>query len=255
MNELRVLIADDEMLARKRLHRLLAAMDDVALAGEAANGEQVLAAVRAGTVDVVLLDIQMPGLTGLEAMQLWPENGPYVVFCTAHTEHALKAFDVGAIDYLLKPVEPARLAKALARARARDAQRRFHDELHRQRQGAATLQRLAISTRQGVVLLDPLQVSHATLEDELVTVVSREGTYITADSLHELLEKLPKDRFERVHRRAVLNLEQVVRLEPQDTGGYVARTRTGHAVDVSRQAARELRKRLGLRKAPGDDEP
>ena len=247
---LRVLVADDEAIARKRLLRLLAAMPDVVVAGECADAHQVLERVRAGDVDVVLLDIQMPELSGLEALQLFPADGPVVVFCTAHTAHAIAAFDVGAIDYLLKPIEAARLRKALDRARDRDARWRYTDELARFKSGAAgdkPLDRLALPTRQGIVLLDPLTVSHAELDGELVTVHTADAQYLSALSLQELESRLPSDRFARVHRRALVNLEHVVRLEPNEVGGYTARTRNGSAVEISRQAARDLRKRLGLR--------
>jgi len=249
---LRVLIADDEAIARKRLARLLAAMPDVTLVGECADAHEVLERVRAGGVDVVLLDIQMPELSGLEALQLFPSDGPLVIFCTAHTAHAIAAFDVGAIDYLLKPIEAARLRKALDRARDRDARRRYADELTRFKSRAPNdaekpLDRLALPTRQGIVLLDPLAVSHAELDGELVTVHTADAQYLSALSLQELETRLPGERFARVHRRAIVNLEHVVRLEPNEVGGYTARTRNGRAVEISRQAARDLRKRLGLR--------
>lgn len=249
MSRLRVLIADDEQVARARLVRLLSAMDEVELAGEAKDGDEVLARVRAGGVDLVLLDIQMPKLSGTEALALWPADGPWVVFCTAHAEHAVKAFDGGAVDYLLKPVEPDRLKKALDRARARGTHQRFAEALKRHQ-----LARLPITTRQGVVLLDPATVTHAVLEGELVTVYTRDAQYLADFTLQDLQERLPPGKFERVHRRALLNLEAVARLEPLETGGYTARTHGGHSVEVSRQAARDLRKRLGLRKASDDDE-
>jgi two-component system LytT family response regulator len=245
---LRVLVADDEAIARKRLLRLLAAMPDVLVAGECADAHEVLARVRTGDVDVVLLDIQMPELTGIEALQLFPADGPLVIFCTAHTAHAVAAFDVGAIDYLLKPIEAARLRKALERAREHDARNRYRAELARvQANPAPALQRLALPTRQGIVLLDPTTISHAQLDGELVTIHTSDGTHLSALSLQELETRLPPDRFARVHRRALLNLAEVVRLDPNEVGGFVARTRGGQAVEVSRQAARELRRRLGLR--------
>lgn len=234
---LRVLVADDEATARKRLLRLLAAMPDVAIAGECGDAHQVLAAVRAGAVDVVLLDIQMPELSGVEALQLFPVPGPLVIFCTAHALHAVDAFDLGAVDYLLKPIEGARLRKALERARLRGLPAT----------GAApALERLALPTRQGIVLIDPRDVTHAELSDELVTVYAGDQAYLSALSLQDLEGRLPAGTFVRVHRRALVNLAHVVRLEPNEVGGFLAHTSAGRAVEVSRQAARDLRKRLGL---------
>ena len=248
LGPLRVLVADDEAIARKRLIRLLAAMPDVLVAGECGDAHEVLARVRAGDVDVVLLDIQMPELTGIEALQLFPAEGPLVIFCTAHAAHAIAAFDVGAIDYLLKPIEAARLRKALDRARQHDARNRYSAELTRlQAHPPTTLHRLALPTRQGIVLLDPAEISHAQLDGELVTIHTSEGSHLSALSLQELESRLPAERFIRVHRRALLNLAEVVRLEPNEVGGFIARTRGGQAIEVSRQAARDLRRRLGLR--------
>lgn len=254
---LRVLIADDELLARKRLSRLLGALPDIEVCGEAADGEAVLAAVRAGGVDVVLLDIHMPGLSGLDALALLPEGRPRVVLCTAHAEHAVEAFEHGAVDYVLKPVEPARLQKALERTRARlEADARPRDTAPSPERAAApprALPRLPIPTRQGIVLVDPETISHASLDDELVTVFTTQGEFLTDFTLNELAEKLPGELFHRVHRRALLNLRHVARLEPLETGGYLARTTRGHAVEVSRQSARELRKMLGLRRGAEDE--
>jgi two-component system LytT family response regulator len=248
MDKLRVLIADDEQVARSRLKRLLEALPDVEVAGECEDGTQVLERVRGGGVDVVLLDIQMPKLKGTEALALWPKDGPQVVFCTAHAQHAVEAFDSGAVDYVLKPVEPARLAKALGRVRERGAPERFRAEVAKHQ-----IDRLPITTRAGVVLVDPTAISHAVLEGELVTVYAGAEKYLTDYSLNELEERLGRGRFERVHRRALLNLTHVARLEPLETGGYFARTHGGHSIEVSRQSARELRKRLGLRKGAEEE--
>ena len=249
---LSVLVADDEALARRRLLRLLSAMPDVRIAGECGDGDEVLACVRAGGVDVVLLDIQMPGLGGLDTLALFPADGPFVVFCTAHAAHAVAAFDAGAIDYLLKPIEAARLQKALDRARDREARRRFHEEIARHgaapATGGAPFKKLALPTRQGLVLVAPEDISHAILEEGgLVKVHGARAEWLCDWPLNELEARLAGDGFIRVHRRALLNMHHVERLEPCETGGFVARTRSGHAVDVSRQAARDLRRMLGVR--------
>jgi two-component system LytT family response regulator len=247
MTILTVLIADDEDLARRRLRRLLAECDDVTIAGECAGGVDVLRRLAQGPVDVLLLDIAMPGMTGMEALQLLPAPRPHIIFCTAHTEHAVQAFDVGAVDYLLKPIDAHRLARALDRARRSE---RSASDPSRTITQTSTIARLPIATRAGIVLVDPADVVSAALEGELVKLRTTKGDYFSDDSLQALGERLA-GTLERLHRRALVNLAHVTRLEPQVTGGYLAHTVLGDSIEVSRQAARVLRRRLGLRK--GDD--
>ncbi len=246
MTPLRVLIVDDELVARNRLRRLLGGMDDVVIVGERDRGDTVAEALREGQVDVLLLDIEMPGLTGLEAIGLLPEPRPYVIFCTAHAEHALSAFDVGAVDYLLKPVEASRLKIAIERARRSSAPRAPAVD-------SAVKRRLAVETREGVLLLDPAEISHAELGEALVTIVVAGREVLTDLSLNTLESRLPRGSFLRVHRRALLNLDHVALLEPTASGGYVAKTHRGHEIEVSRQAARELRRALGIGRGGSDD--
>lgn len=247
MSELRVLVADDESLARKRLVRLLAEIADVAVVAECVDAEDALARVRNGGIDLALLDIHMPGLTGIDALGMMAPGGPSVVFCTAHPDHAIAAFDGGAIDYLLKPIELDRLRKAIDRARLRLASSKAPSI------EAPSLQRLAVETRQGIVLVDPARITHASLDGALVTIVTLDAELVTDLTLQDLERKLPAGRFLRVHRRSLLALEHVARLEPLETGGLAARTVRGHVVEVSRQAARALRRTLGLARGDGDD--
>ena len=242
-------MADDELLARRRLVRLLAAMDGAVVAGECTSGNAVIERVREGGIDVILLDVRMPGLGGLEALSLLGEDAPLVILCTAHADHAVVAFEMGAVDYVMKPVEAGRLKKALLRA-----ERRLHgdaggggDAGPAELAQPTPLRRLAIPTQRGIVLVDPGDISHAILDGELVTLVTDDAEYLTDDALSDLHDRLPRDDFARVHRRALVNLTRVARLEPIDTGGFLAHMRGGHRVEVSRQAARELRRRLGLR--------
>ncbi|MFK7929396.1 MAG: LytR/AlgR family response regulator transcription factor [Myxococcota bacterium] len=240
---LRVLVADDELLARKRLHRLLGDMDDVEVVGDASDGAQVLKRVAQGDVDCVLLDIQMPHLTGLDALQLLPAGGASVVFVTAHAEHAVEAFDGDAVDYVLKPVQAERLARALDRVRARrdspsdpalsDAPSDAHE-------------RLAVTTAKGLLLLSPTEITHALIEGETVEIHGDRGVIYTELRLAELERRLPTPPFERLHRRSLVNMDRIARLEPLSSGGYLAHTDLGAVVDVSRKAARTLRKRFGL---------
>ena len=239
---LRVVVCDDELIARRRAARLLAEQPGVEVVAECASGGEVLSRLAVEDVDLVVLDIHMPGMTGLETALQMPEDRPYLIFLTAHPEHAVAAFDVGATDYLVKPVDDVRLKKALDRAR-----RLLDAPLGRDPHDAgAPLARLAITTRTGVVLLGPDEVTHAVFDGQLVTVHTRDRAILADATLQELEQRLSAPHFERVHRRAIVNLLQVERLEPVLSGGYVARIAGGKTVDVSRQAARRLRRRLGI---------
>lgn len=224
---MRVLIVDDELLARKRLHRLLAAMPDVEVVGELEDGADLLKRLEQDDVDLILLDVQMRELSGVEALGLIEEGGPAVVFVTAHDSYAVDAFDGGAVDYLLKPVEPARLSRALARARERMKPR--------------SSSRIGVPTRKGLMLFEPSEILYALIDGETVTLHTERGSFVTDFRIAEL-EKRLGDAFDRVHRRALVNLSRVVRLEPNDVGGYTAHVDGGGEVPVSRQAARRLRK-------------
>lgn len=240
---LRVLVCDDELMARKRIARIVSELSGIEAVLECASGEEVLSVLAREDVDVAILDIHMPGLSGLETTAKMPEERPYVVFLTAHPEHALEAFDVGAVDYVMKPADEARIERAMARARAfLDGPPRTPGEGQE-----AALRRLAVPTKQGVVLVSPDEISHAVFDGALVTVHAGDKRLLTDHTLQELEDRLPKATFERVHRRALLNLEAVVRLEPLPTGGYTAHVAGGSTVEVSRQSARKLRRRLGLR--------
>ncbi|MEZ4384535.1 MAG: LytTR family DNA-binding domain-containing protein, partial [Nannocystaceae bacterium] len=198
-----------------------------------------LAALDGGAeVDVVLLDIRMPGLSGIETGALFPDDGPEIIYTTAYGEHALAAFDVGAVDYLLKPIDALKLRRALERARGRAVEAAAVSE--------PTLARLAVTTREGVVLLAPAAIGYALFDGALVTLHTDRGALLCDLSLQELEDRLPAASFERVHRRALLNLERVDRLEPLETGGYRAHMQGGGEVPIARQAARRLRRRLGI---------
>jgi two-component system LytT family response regulator len=245
MNRLRVAIADDELLARKRLVRLLEEMSDVEVVGVHEDATSLLAQVAVDAIDVIVIDVQMPGLDGLEASALVPAGGPFVVFATAHPEHAARAFDVGAIDYVLKPIDGPRLTRAIDRAREQVGHRRPDAP-----RGGEPLARLAVGTRHGVVLLDPSEISHAEFDGALVTIHRRVGEPLLSEySLQDLAQRLPEPKFDRVSRRALVNLAEIAMLVPQDTGGYVAVMNGGAQVPVSRQSARRLRRWLGLGKA------
>jgi DNA-binding LytR/AlgR family response regulator len=236
---LRIALADDEAMARKRLSRLVESLKDTELVGAFESASELLQSLPGLKADVVLLDIQMPELTGLDAAALLAqEEGPYVIFVTAHSEHALTAFEHGALDYVLKPVDVARLAQALARARRL---------ITRNPEAEPELpSRLGVQTVKGIILIDPQEISHAVYDGQLVTIWAGGRSIVTDWSLSDLETRVPEGLLLRVHRRYLLNLSEVERLEPLEDGGYNAVTRAGVMVPVARQAARALRRRLGL---------
>ncbi|MFO0615680.1 MAG: LytTR family DNA-binding domain-containing protein [Polyangiaceae bacterium] len=239
MTPLRILLADDELQARKRLVRLVQAMPDVEIVAVCASGDEVLERVPAAAPDLLLLDISMPGRTGIELRAALPDD-LLVVFVTAHAEHAVQAFDLGATDYVLKPVTAARLERAVERARERA---RRGDPVRAR--SAEPAPRIPIETRQGIVLVDPDTIVHASFDGALVEVVTSMGAWLTTSSLREIEARLPP-KFERVDRRNLLNLDEIARLEPASDGSATAVTRGGQRIHVSRQSARDLRRRLGL---------
>ena len=240
MIPLRVLLCDDEAMARRRAHRLLTALPGVVVGAECESAAEARQKMSEEEFDVCLLDIQMPHESGLELAASLPDPKPFLIFVTAHSEHAISAFEVGAVDYVLKPLEEERLAKAMTRARSYfDAAPRSLSVLPKADSGP-----IAIATRDGAVLFPADHVSHCTFDGQLATVYANGKGVLTEQSLTDLASKLP--HLLRVHRRSLLSLAHVERLESQLSGGYVAHVRGGGSVEVSRQAARDLRRRLGI---------
>jgi two-component system LytT family response regulator len=235
---LRVALADDEAIARKRLARLLGQLPDVNLVLVSESGEALLEELPAVEADILLLDIQMPGLSGIEVQAQLGPDAPYVIYVTAHPQHALDAYDAGAIDYVLKPVEEERLGRAIDRARVRLA--RASEPLG----SADRALRIPIEIRGGILLLAPDQITHASFDGQLVTLHVTDREVITARTLSELETLLAPHGFERVHRRYLVNLRRVVQLADHASGGYTAHCDNGATVAVSRQVARQLRRRL-----------
>lgn len=259
---LRILIADDEEPARSELSFQLEQLDDIEIVDQAADGLQAVSLAEALVPDVVLLDIQMPGLTGFEVARQLLERGvgSHVVFVTAFDQYAIEAFEVSAVDYLLKPVEPARLAQMIQRVRRRIASARdstngtiANKELERIVQYVAERQsrreRLAIRVGERFLLVQAEDIVHASLADEVITVVtgSLVGTsnYRTLDELHSHLDPAV---FWRVHRSHVVNINKIKEIVPWFNRNYILRMQDGKGAEipVSRTQSKRLREHLRL---------
>ena len=242
---MRMLVVDDERRARQRLTRLLVAVPGIEVAGEAASGMDALNAIPRLRPDAVFLDVQMPGLTGFDVVSALPTIGrPLVVFVTAHDQYAFQAFDVSAVDYLVKPVTSDRLDRALARLRDRDAHQRLtHLVTHLlQTRG---LQRIVGKQRHELHVLPIESVEAFVVEQELVFAITASGRYLVDKTLRELEAALDADQFARVHRCVIVNLATLTVVQPIVRGGATARLRSGHTIEISRRYAQPLRHKLG----------
>lgn len=236
---MRLLIADDEPLARRALMQLLAAHRDVQLVAECSDGLEVRDALARLDADVMLLDIRMPELSGLEIAGLLDEGRPLVVFVTAHDEFGLPAFDRGAADYLLKPVTQARLDVALDRVRARLAAEADATRYRASRVAPRHVDRLVarIGHREVVIPVDEVDLIAA--DDVYAAVHAHRRRYLVRMPLDELERALSPERFLRVHRSYIVPVSGVVAIR-REAGGVTLELRNGATVPVSRRRRAEL---------------
>ena len=240
---MRVLIADDEPLARERLRDLLASQPGIELVAEAGDGREALHACAQHHPDLVLLDIAMPGIDGLETARHLAafEPRPAVVFCTAYDAHALSAFEAAAIDYLVKPVRPERLVAALERARTFAAGRNGNGS----GEGAATSDQrrthLCARLRGSLRLIPVEDVHYLQAEEKYVVVHHARGEDLIEESLKSLEEEFG-DRFVRIHRNCLVARHEIVELKRAPDGHVQAVLRHGeHPLEVSRRCVAGLR--------------
>ncbi|TWI65103.1 LytTR family two component transcriptional regulator [Pseudoduganella lurida] len=233
MTSLRVLIVDDERLARAELRRLLAAHPQVEIVGEAANAEEALGQIGALQPDLLLLDVQMPGASGFDLLQAL-DTTPEVIFTTAFDQYALQAFEVNALDYLQKPIAATRLAQALQRA----AQRLGITPV-----GAAAPAPQKLFIRDGdrcwFVALDRIRLLES--EGNYTRVYFDDVRPLTLRSLTQLEARLDGSRFLRASRRHIVNLDFVRAMTPNDAGGLALQLPDGVTVEVSRRRAALVR--------------
>jgi len=254
---LRVVVADDEPMARSTLRTLLGRDPELELVAECKNGEEALRCVREHAPDLLLLDVQMPGMNGFEVVERLGDAVPAVIFVTAYDRYALQAFEVHAIDYLLKPFDDERFERAIERAKdevrreeAVGMGRRLADLLSSVTArsagapGAKPLERLAIHREGRVDLVDVDDVVWIEAADQYVLIHTTEGSSLMRQSMARLEEQLDDGRFVRVHRSAIVALDRIRTLEKHGAGGRVLLA-TGAWVPVSRSRLSVVRERLG----------
>ena len=248
MTELRVLVVDDEPLVREGIRAFLEREAGVHVLGEARNGEEAVARIRELRPDLVLLDVQMPGMDGLAVVAaLEPEERPAIVFVTAHSEYAIRAFDLHAVDYLLKPFDAERFATALRRARARLVEGkvdRLEGLLATLRPAQAYPERLLLKQDGTVVVVLADDIDWIEADDNYVKVHARTGRYMVREPLKQIETKLDPARFARAHRSAIVNLSRVKSLDPLTAGENVITLTTGTRLTLSRGYRDHFKSRL-----------
>ncbi|MGI9174685.1 MAG: LytR/AlgR family response regulator transcription factor [Rhodothermales bacterium] len=262
---LRVVIADDEPLARQRLEDLLAGQANVNVVGQAETGHDAVEAIRRLDPDLLFLDVQMPGLTGVEvAREVGPEAMPATIFVTAYDQYALKAFDLAALDYLLKPFDDERFDQALARARQTIKLREIDDMRQRlaallkneaptsaptsapESAPARYLERVAVEMRGQVRVVSVDQIDFIAASGPYAELHTQDGQHLIRERMQTLEERLDPDQFFRIHRSAIVRLDCIDALLYNAGGDYAVRLKNGKRLKVSRGRREALEQRLGL---------
>ncbi len=247
------MVVDDEPLGRATLRSLLAADSDVELVEECANGAEAVEAVGRQHPDVIFLDVQMPGMTGFEVVEcLEPESMPIVVFVTAYDQYALKAFDVNAVDYLLKPFDDERFASTLSRVkdRAREANLAARTDqlsetmqmIHESEGHERT--RISIRSEGRVQLVELSDITWIESADQYVQIHTATGVHLMRESMTALERTLDANRFLRIHRSAIVALDRIQLLESVPGGGARVRIDAETWLPVSRSRVPGVRARL-----------
>jgi DNA-binding LytR/AlgR family response regulator len=257
MNDrLRVVIADDERPARSFLASILRTFDDVEIVGEASNGMEAVELIESLRPDLALLDLQMPEVDGLGVVRLLNKNRtPLVAFVTAYDEYAVRAFELNAVDYILKPVEPSRLRQTIERARDRLEREEYKDEeTERVRRAVAEyvasgpktpLQRIPVRRRDEIVLVPVRQIVSVTADGELLHIDTADNeSHTISYRLRDLAARLEPGQFVRLGRGALVNVEMIRRIVPMPGGTFLIVLNNDREFRASRLQSRLLRERL-----------
>ncbi len=244
---IRMLVADDEAPAREKLQRWVAEQPDMEVVGSVADGLTAAQCIEQLRPDVALLDIQMPLLSGLEvAAQLEASCAPLIVFVTAFDEHAVKAFELNAVDYLLKPYDKDRLLRALQRVRGRLGRSDSHAAaVATARAQTASGGRLLVPDGERLQLIDTASVEWLEADDNYVHVHTAGRSYLLRRTLQDLLTQLGEQHFARIHKSAAVNLGAIATLSPLFKGDYEVELRNGRVLRLSRRYREALFDRMG----------
>ena len=252
MAELRILLVDDEPLVRRGLRDFLEGVPDAVVVGECGDGAEALSVLGREPVDVVFLDVQMPELDGIEVAAALAHDGPAVVFVTAFSEHAIRAFELNAVDYLVKPFDRERFLAALERVRARRGGRREGELSERLaavlaelRRPGSYVERILVRSDGRIRLVPVVEIDWIEAADNYVRLHVGAERHLLRETMASLERRLDPDRFGRIHRSAIVNLASVRELQPTFNGEYAVFLRSGARLTLSRGYRDALLTRLG----------
>lgn len=256
MNKLRIVIADDERPAREFLKVVLRDFEDVEIVGEAENGAEAVELIKEKKPHLALLDLQMPEVSGLDAVKLLRKNQmPLVAFVTAFDEYAVQAFEVGAVDYLLKPIEKARLRETLNRAQERLEQEDWREQetekirnvtqIYEETTRNDLLERIPVKKREEIYLIPVEEIASIVADGELLHITTNKNQkYIINFRLKDLEMRLDEKIFVRLSRGALANLSMIERISPMPGGTYSISLKNGQEITSSRLQSKILRNKL-----------
>jgi len=239
---LRTIIVDDERLARKKLRILLSSEPGVEIVAECSDGKQSIAALRANKPDLLLLDIQMPDMDGFDVLRaIRASDMPVVIFTTAYDHYAVKAFEAHALDYLLKPFDRERLHHSINRARAeflktrdRETTHRILDFLTQAKPVSQSNNRLAFRTGGRVVFLESDEIDWLSAAANYVTLRVGPESYLLREGIGHICERLDPDKFVRIHRSTIVNVQKIKQVEAVNSGEYIVVLKDGKQLSCSR---------------------
>jgi two-component system LytT family response regulator len=239
MMKLRSIIADDEPLARERIRGFLSTEAGVEVVAECSNGAETLKAAREHRPDLLFLDVQMPKLDGFEVIEaLSPEELPAVIFTTAHDEHAIRAFEVNAVDYLLKPFTEARFKTAIERVRkefekGERAGQRFGPLLSQIRHGAVGGGRIMVKSPERILFLKPAEIDHVEAAGNYVVLHAGKERHVLRETTAAMETRLASAGFMRISRSSIVNLAQIREVQPLGPGQYSVHLKNGARLEMT----------------------
>jgi two-component system LytT family response regulator len=253
MSNYKVLIVDDERLSRRRIRRLLTLEPDCEVIGECANGAEAVSTLSNSSPDILFLDVQMPELDGFEVIRALNEVRPLIIFTSAYDDYALRAFEVHAFDYLLKPFDGRRFRESLHRAKARIAQersgspdRRFAELFETLSKPRRSPDRIAVRNNGRVVFVKLEDIDWIEASDNYVCLHCGRETHVVRETMSELESLLDSSQFLRVHRSAIVNLDRIRELQPWFRGDYRVILRDGTELTLTKNHREKLESRLLL---------